>query len=624
MDIFEILNRLEGVKGGGGQWSARCPAHDDRHNSLSLSVGADGRVLLRCHAGCHAGDITAALGLTVRDLFADRPPARAQAAAVYDYRDDAGKLLAQKLRYPDKRFTWRRPTGGGQWVYDRKGLPNRLYVAGELGGLVHIVEGEKDADSFHALLGGCAVSGADGAGPGKWRREYTEQLRGLPVVILPDNDAVGRAFAQETAAALHGAARSVRVADLAGIWPDIPEHGDLSDLLAAKGPRETARLLLELERETPQWQPPSLPPAEPDPLLSLFKSLSDFPEEEAKWLIPGWIPEGQIALLAADGGIGKTTLWCHIIAALSSGKSCILDPPGFTRKAAKVLFLTTEDSVRKKLRRKLRVAGADMDRIVTPDFAGDRSGVLRRLKFGTPEMERVLRSVRPALCIFDPVQGFTPPKVNMGSRNEMRDCMAPLLSIGEEIGTASLVVCHTNKRKGAAGRDRIADSADLWDIARSVLMAGYTEDQDVRYLSNEKNNYARLQQTLLFRVDGEGQVQREGTSWKRDRDYVTGAEIARSAPKREACKAFLLQTLEEAGGAMPAAGLEEKARTAGYTFASIKRAKKELKAEGTIKHFQTGSAKSGDKTWHMQLVNPDGFVEVQEDEPTPFDGPVPV
>ena len=84
------------------------------------------------------------------------------------------------------------------------------------------------------------------------------------------------------------------------------------------------------------------------------------------------------------------------------------------------------------------------------------------------------------------------------------------------------------------------------------------------------------------------------------------------------------RALEEAGGAMPAAGLEEKARTAGYTFASIKRAKKELKAEGTIKHFQTGSAKSGDKTWHMQLVNPDGFVEVQEDEPTPFDGPVPV
>ena len=40
-------------------------------------------------------------------------------------------------------------------------------------------------------------------------------------------------------------------------------------------------------------------------------SLEDFPEEEAKWLIPGWIPAGQISVIAADGGIGKTTLWCH-------------------------------------------------------------------------------------------------------------------------------------------------------------------------------------------------------------------------------------------------------------------------------------------------------------------------
>ena len=36
--------------------------------------------------------------------------------------------------------------------------------------------------------------------------------------------------------------------------------------------------------------------------------------------------------------------------------------------------------------------------------------------------------------------------------------MAPLISIGEEINTTALIVSHTNKRKGAYGRDRIADS----------------------------------------------------------------------------------------------------------------------------------------------------------------------
>ena len=578
-------------------------------------------MLLNCHTGCPAEKIVTALGLSMKDLFVDKPPERPRVVATYDYRDDAGKLLAQKLRYSDKRFSWRRPVGGGKWEYNRKGVPHRLYIAGDPGGLVHICEGEKDVDTFHAQIGGCAVSGADGAGPGKWRKEYTEQLRDRSVVILPDNDDVGRAYAQETAAALHGVAKSVRLLDLSKVWPEIPEHGDISDMLAAKGPAEVARLLVELERGTPEWEPGA---AEPDPLLSLFKPLQSFQEEDAKWLIPGWIPEGQIALLAADGGIGKTTLWCHVIAALSSGTVCVLDPPGFTREPVKVMFLTTEDSVRKKLRKKLRLAGADMRNIITPDFVGDRSGLLHKLKFGSAEMEKVLRTFRPALCIFDPVQGFTPPKVNMGSRNEMRDCMAPLLTVGEEINTTSMVVCHTNKRKGASGRDRIADSADLWDIARSVMMAGYTEDQGVRYLSNEKNNYAQLQETILFTIDNDGLIQKEGTSWKRDRDYILGAEIAKSAPKREDCKAFLLQTLEEAGGAMPTADLEDKAKSSGHTFTAVKRAKKELKEEGAIEYFQTGSAKSGDKIWHVRLVDPEGFVEVSEDGPSPFTEPLPV
>ncbi len=87
----------------------------------------------------------------------------------------------------------------------------------------------------------------------------------------------------------------------------------------------------------------------------------------------------------------------------------------------------------------------------------------------------------------------------------MRDCMALSLAWGEECGTTFLIICHTNKRKGAYGRDRIADSADLWDVCRSVMMAGYTEEQGVRYLSNEKNNYEQLHgETILFTIDGDG------------------------------------------------------------------------------------------------------------------------
>ena len=200
--------------------------------------------------------------------------------------------------------------------------------------------------------------------------------------------------------------------------------------------------------------------------------------------------------------------------------------------------------------------------------------------------------------------------------------MAPLISIGEEINTTSLIICHTNKRKGAYGRDRIADSADLWDISRSVMMAGFTEDPGVRYLSNEKNNYAQLQETVLFTIDENGQIQRAGTSWKRDREYIQGAELAKSAPKREDCKAFLLKTLNEAGGAMPTNDLEAKATQAGYSFSAVKRAKKDLKAEGKTRYFQTGSTRTKDNIWHIQAITTDldhDFVELPEDTPTPFD-----
>lgn len=629
MTLQDILSRLDVKSGSGGQYMARCPCHNDRQASLSVGVGNDGRVLIHCFAGCDTADIMEELGLTMRDLFVDLKPG--DVFPVYDKPADktAAHFEAEYI-YPSglKKVKMRNPDGskycywlhrdGSHWANKRNGIEPGLYAtAYPLPDDVYLVEGEKDVETMRAL-GASAASLPDGA-KSKWRSEYGDAMRGRRVVIIQDNDAPGKEFAQRVAGELHGIAQSMKALDLSKAWPNIPEHGDISDMVAAFGEDKAAGMLVDLERETPEWAP--LPP-DKDPLLSCFKSLDEFQEEEAKWLVPGWIPSGQITLIAADGGVGKTTLWCHVIAALSNGTSCIIDPPGFTRLPMKVTFFTTEDSVRKKLRKKLRMAGANMQNIITPDFIGDKSGLLHKLKFGSQEMEKVLRHFHPVLCVFDPVQGFVPPNINMGSRNEMRDCMAPLVAVGEEIETTSLIVCHTNKRKGVSGRDRIADSADLWDIARSVLMAGFTEDQGVRYLSNEKNNYAQLQETILFTIDGNGQIQKVGTSWKRDREYVQDADTAKSAPKREDCKAFILKTLNEAGGAMPTDDLDTKAKQAGYSFSSVKRAKQDLKKENSVRYFQTGSAKAGDKTWHIQALTTSPidteFVELPDDTETPF------
>jgi hypothetical protein len=73
MTTLELLSRLDGVRPRGtGKWSARCIAHQDNNPSLSISEGERG-LLVKCWAGCTLNEITAALGIEIKDLFFDAP-----------------------------------------------------------------------------------------------------------------------------------------------------------------------------------------------------------------------------------------------------------------------------------------------------------------------------------------------------------------------------------------------------------------------------------------------------------------------------------------------------------------------------------------------------------------------
>lgn len=363
----------------------------------------------------------------------------------------------------------------------------------------------------------------------------------------------------------------------------------------------------------------ALPPQQD--FLSQFRTMDTVPEEEAQWLVPGYIPQGQITLLAADGGVGKTSFWCQLLAALSTGRRTLLekvspkwdsnslsekaDTPAETLSAKQDTphkerwgaFFSTEDSVRKKLKKKLRLAGAKMMNLITLESS---SAALLELRLGSPELSDFIHSYRPALCVLDPIQGFLPHGVNMAARNEIRECLAPLMALGEQVGTAFLLVCHTNKRAGAWGRTRLADSADLWDAARSVLMMGDAGDGR-RYLSQEKNNYGPLQPTRLYTFSDSGLLVPAGLTQKRDREFQLQAQPS-AAPKREGCKEFLLQKLEENGGSLPAKELEELAREEGYTKTTVRHSKGELKDSGFLRFRQECVGR--EKRWWVESLVP--------------------
>src|SRR6185437_3793894 len=90
--VETFLARLDRVRRSGHGWTAKCPAHEDRTASLSVTAGDDGRVLMHCFAGCGVADVIAAAGLSMADLFVKRPTADmsfAERAALKEYAKQA-------------------------------------------------------------------------------------------------------------------------------------------------------------------------------------------------------------------------------------------------------------------------------------------------------------------------------------------------------------------------------------------------------------------------------------------------------------------------------------------------------------------------------------------------------
>jgi len=259
-----ILSRLDRVKRVSGGYMARCPVHDDKNPSLSITEGDDGRVLLKCFAGCSTEEIVKALGLTMADLFPPGSKPQKQRVAyvntkpTYIYVNKEGEPLFGIIRTPEKQFMAVRPDGKGGWAYGMGKVNPTLYnlprviEAVSNGELIFIVEGEKDADNM-AKVGLTATTNPFGAG--KWHAEYSNYLKNADVVIIPDNDEVGRRHAEQVARSLIGKAKRIRLLEL----PNLPTKGDVSDWLEAGGTKEE---LLSLAEQAPLYEPKDEPSQE--------------------------------------------------------------------------------------------------------------------------------------------------------------------------------------------------------------------------------------------------------------------------------------------------------------------------------------------------------------------------
>ena len=271
--IYESnLQHFEISKRYGNKAQCKCPAHDDKQASLTITKG-NKCTLFHCHAGCSLENILSAAGLEKKDTFYDVEPQKAnwrayiegrekcKIEAVYNYVSCNGTYAFTKIRLEGKKILYgmlknNRFTYGLPRNTPRKSLKA---IYGNIKALnkainedkpIFIVEGEKDVDTMTKQDYIAFTYG----GVNDWQSDFMELVKGAAVVILADNDNAGITVANTILKDIQSVTRSVKVIVP---MPEIPK-ADITDYFEAGHTKEhtkgrqlvcVARSVLQVECE---------------------------------------------------------------------------------------------------------------------------------------------------------------------------------------------------------------------------------------------------------------------------------------------------------------------------------------------------------------------------------------
>lgn len=499
--LDRVLERLDGARRSGSGWTARCPSHEDRHASLSVGEGDDGRVLVTCFAGCDAESIVAALGLDLRDLFEPRPDPGDRAGSiasaeqvrawhealvgdprvlarleelrgwtpeaierlelgldgshvVFPIRDGSRGLVGVQRYYPDPA---RR--NGAPKMRAAAGSRRDLFPApervDEAGGYLFLVEGEPDAVAALSVgLAAVSVPGVQG-----WRQQWAGRFAGRRVCLVFDADGPGREAAGRVAHDLVGVAAEVRVLDLE---PDGEEGSDLSDLIRkARTPTARAECRAILER-CAEMAPVSGWPENRLPAAAAAEKAHDVRLSDAEGntpfaltvltaretcLLPNppgtdrllgpLVLRGCRTIIGAGTGEGKTTFAMALLAAVTKRHEFL----GWRGAGGRALVLDLEQGLTTVKKRLAEAGLADSDGI---DYVRAPDGLsLDKNAEHVAAVEEVLAQRPYAVLLLDPHY-----KAHTGDSNAERetvDLMRLLDRWRDQYGFALILPAHTRK-----------------------------------------------------------------------------------------------------------------------------------------------------------------------------------
>ena len=235
------------------------------------------------------------------------------------------------------------------------------------------------------------------------------------------------------------------------------------------------------------------------------RCLADVKEMPIEWTWKDWIPNRAISLIAGRGGVGKSYLTSFFAARVSTDG---LMPDGAKSLTGDVLLASGEDAIECIIMPRLRVHGADCNRIHTIEGIKDRDPNGNEFLGGfTLEHIGELKSLvdkhpQTKLLIIDPIGSFIGSRIDTNLDNKVRSVLQPLSMLASERGFAVIIVAHHRKSTGSCADDLILGSRGFTALARSVF---HVFDQDGRKLFlRGKGNISPHRHGMAFGIENVG------------------------------------------------------------------------------------------------------------------------
>jgi hypothetical protein len=296
-------------------------------------------------------------------------------------------------------------------------------------------------------------------------------------------------------------------------------------------------------------------------------------KREIDWLWKPFLQRRAINLLTGDPGVGKSTIVCELVAALSVGRPLPGDPPGLHREPVNSWIMQAEDAADDTIVWRLENQGADLRRVLITDV---RETITARV---AKEIGDQCRDEGIALLSIDPMQAWVGKDMDMNRANETRDWGSNLRGVAMENNLAVLLCRH--KRKGAPGESSMMaglGSIDITGIARSEITA--TRDKTgQRYIQRIKGTVGITGQGLPYTTvphpdNDHGVFKWEGVPRDMQPPGATEAGVSRTPKAKKLAEEWLALRLSQ--GPVNSLTLLTEAAARGISERTLRRAKSDL------------------------------------------------